>query len=42
MKNLLLHFYNFLGLNKIVFRDFGILKFLLKRPKYTSLLEYTL
>jgi NADH:ubiquinone oxidoreductase subunit C len=41
-KNLILHIYKFSGLNKIVISDLDITKFLLKRSKYSSLIEYSL
>jgi NADH:ubiquinone oxidoreductase subunit C len=41
-KNLILHIYKFSGLNKIVISGLDISKFLLKRSKYSSLIEYTL
>jgi NADH:ubiquinone oxidoreductase subunit C len=41
-KNLILHIYKFSGLNKIVISGLDITKFLLKRSKYSSLIEYSL
>jgi NADH:ubiquinone oxidoreductase subunit C len=41
-KNLILHIYKFSGLNKIVISGLDISKFLLKRSKYSSLIEYSL